>query len=147
MNGGAGTAPQTGDRDEGAGCQMPSKCVRCLRIHVAGGVSRASGAMGHLRPWRVRQGLPPDMSGSSKDSRSQGDAARSGCTRLLVEWAGEPVGKEDLIAAAWPGLAVEDSNLQRIFDLVAIVGSVHVTCCVEPRYLKANDSGAFHCRL
>ena len=31
--------------------------------------------------------------------------------RLLVERAGEPVSKEDLIAAAWPGLAVEDSNL------------------------------------
>ena len=31
--------------------------------------------------------------------------------RLLVERAGEPVGKEDLIAAAWPGLTVEDSNL------------------------------------
>ncbi len=31
--------------------------------------------------------------------------------RLLVERAGEPVAKEDLIAAAWPGLAIEDSNL------------------------------------
>jgi TolB-like protein len=31
--------------------------------------------------------------------------------RLLLERAGEPVAKEDLIAAAWPGLAVEDSNL------------------------------------
>ena len=31
--------------------------------------------------------------------------------RLLVERAGQPVAKEDLIAAAWPGLAIEDSNL------------------------------------
>jgi TolB-like protein len=31
--------------------------------------------------------------------------------RLLVERAGKPVTKEDLIAAAWPGLAVEHSNL------------------------------------
>lgn len=31
--------------------------------------------------------------------------------RLLVERAGEPVSKDDLIAAAWPGMAVEDSNL------------------------------------
>ncbi|MEZ5818594.1 MAG: winged helix-turn-helix domain-containing tetratricopeptide repeat protein [Hyphomicrobiaceae bacterium] len=31
--------------------------------------------------------------------------------RLLVERAGEPVSKDDLTAAAWPGLAVEDSNL------------------------------------
>ena len=31
--------------------------------------------------------------------------------RLLVERAGEPVAKEDLITAAWPGLTVEDSNL------------------------------------
>ena len=31
--------------------------------------------------------------------------------RLLVERAGEPVAKDDLIAAAWPELAVEDSNL------------------------------------
>jgi TolB-like protein len=31
--------------------------------------------------------------------------------RLLVERAGELVSKDDLIEAAWPGLAVEDSNL------------------------------------
>lgn len=31
--------------------------------------------------------------------------------RLLVDRAGKPVSKDDLIAAAWPGLAVEDSNL------------------------------------
>lgn len=31
--------------------------------------------------------------------------------RLLVERAGEPLAKEDLIAAAWPGLTIEDSNL------------------------------------
>ena len=31
--------------------------------------------------------------------------------RLLLERAGEPVSKDALIAAAWPGLAVEDSNL------------------------------------
>src|SRR5581483_1743171 len=31
--------------------------------------------------------------------------------RLLVERAGAPVSKEALIAAAWPGLAIEDSNL------------------------------------
>jgi DNA-binding winged helix-turn-helix (wHTH) protein len=31
--------------------------------------------------------------------------------RLLLERAGEPVSKDDLIAAAWPGLAIEDSNL------------------------------------
>ena len=31
--------------------------------------------------------------------------------RVLVEQAGKPVSKETLIQAAWPGLAVEDSNL------------------------------------
>ncbi|MBS0242769.1 MAG: winged helix-turn-helix domain-containing protein [Proteobacteria bacterium] len=31
--------------------------------------------------------------------------------RLLVARAGKPVAKDELIAAAWPGLAVEDSNL------------------------------------
>jgi DNA-binding winged helix-turn-helix (wHTH) protein len=31
--------------------------------------------------------------------------------RMLVERAGKPVGKSDLIATAWPGLTVEDSNL------------------------------------
>lgn len=31
--------------------------------------------------------------------------------RLLVDRSGEPVSKDDLMAAAWPGLAVEDSNL------------------------------------
>ncbi len=31
--------------------------------------------------------------------------------RVLVERAGEPVSKEELIAAAWPGVVVEDSNL------------------------------------
>jgi TolB-like protein len=34
-----------------------------------------------------------------------------GLLRLLLERAGEPVSKEALIEAAWPGLAVEDSNL------------------------------------
>src|SRR6185437_13451889 len=31
--------------------------------------------------------------------------------RLLLERAGEPVSKDALIEAAWPGLAIEDSNL------------------------------------
>src|ERR1700679_347880 len=31
--------------------------------------------------------------------------------RLLLERAGAPVSKEALIEAAWPGLAIEDSNL------------------------------------
>lgn len=31
--------------------------------------------------------------------------------RLLVERTGEPVSKDDLMAAAWPGIVVEDSNL------------------------------------
>src|SRR5690242_16735482 len=31
--------------------------------------------------------------------------------RLLVERAGTPVSKETLIEAAWPGLAIEESNL------------------------------------
>src|SRR3982074_3326553 len=31
--------------------------------------------------------------------------------RLLVERAGTPVSKDALIEAAWPGLAIEDSNL------------------------------------
>src|SRR5881396_515325 len=31
--------------------------------------------------------------------------------RLLLERAGAPVSKDTLIEAAWPGLAVEDSNL------------------------------------
>ncbi|MGL4290259.1 MAG: winged helix-turn-helix domain-containing tetratricopeptide repeat protein [Phreatobacter sp.] len=43
--------------------------------------------------------------------------------RLLLERAGEPVSKDALIEAAWPGLAIEDSNLtvqiaavRRVFD-------------------------------
>jgi TolB-like protein len=46
--------------------------------------------------------------------------------RLLVERAGEPVSKDALIGAAWPGLAIEDSNLtvqiaalRRVFGEVA----------------------------
>jgi TolB-like protein len=46
--------------------------------------------------------------------------------RLLVERAGTPVSKDALIAAAWPGLAIEDSNLtvqiaalRRVFEEVA----------------------------
>jgi TolB-like protein/Flp pilus assembly protein TadD len=46
--------------------------------------------------------------------------------RLLLERAGEPVSKDALIEAAWPGLAVEDSNLtvqiaalRRVFEDVA----------------------------
>jgi TolB-like protein len=46
--------------------------------------------------------------------------------RLLLERAGVPVSKVDLIEAAWPGLAVEDSNLtvqiaalRRVFEKVA----------------------------
>ena len=31
--------------------------------------------------------------------------------RVLVEQAGKPVSKDVLIHAAWPGLAIEDSNL------------------------------------
>src|SRR5665213_2871175 len=45
--------------------------------------------------------------------------------RLLLERAGSPVSKDALIEAAWPGLAVEDSNLtvqiaalRRIFEQV-----------------------------
>lgn len=45
--------------------------------------------------------------------------------RLLVERAGEPISKDALIEAAWPGLAIEESNLpvqiaalRRIFDEV-----------------------------
>jgi TolB-like protein len=45
--------------------------------------------------------------------------------RLLLERAGSPVSKDALIAAAWPGLAVEDSNLtvqiaalRRVFEQV-----------------------------
>src|SRR6266705_780836 len=43
--------------------------------------------------------------------------------RLLLDRAGEPVSKDALIEAAWPGLAIEDSNLtvqiaalRRVFD-------------------------------
>ena len=43
--------------------------------------------------------------------------------RLLLERAGAPVSKDALIEAAWPGLAIEDSNLtvqiaalRRVFD-------------------------------
>ena len=46
--------------------------------------------------------------------------------RLLLERAGEPVSKDALIEAAWPGLAIEDSNLtvqiaalRRVFEEVA----------------------------
>jgi TolB-like protein len=46
--------------------------------------------------------------------------------RLLVERAGAPVSKEALIEAAWPGLAIEDSNLtvqiaalRRVFEEAA----------------------------
>src|SRR4029079_14044347 len=45
--------------------------------------------------------------------------------RLLLERAGAPVSKDALIAAAWPGLAIEDSNLtvqiaalRRVFEQV-----------------------------
>ena len=45
--------------------------------------------------------------------------------RLLLERAGEPVSKDALIEAAWPGLAIEDSNLtvqiaalRRVFEEV-----------------------------
>ncbi len=44
--------------------------------------------------------------------------------RLLLERAGAPVSKDSLFAAAWPGLAIEDSNLtvqiaalRRVFDV------------------------------
>src|SRR5882757_3943332 len=46
--------------------------------------------------------------------------------RLLLERAGAPVSKDALIEAAWPGLAIEDSNLtvqiaalRRVFAEVA----------------------------
>lgn len=46
--------------------------------------------------------------------------------RLLVERAGAPVSKDALIEAAWPGLAIEDSNLtvqiaalRRVFEEIA----------------------------
>src|SRR5258708_1297311 len=46
--------------------------------------------------------------------------------RLVLERGGEPVSKDALIAAAWPGLAIEDSNLtvqiaalRRVFEGVA----------------------------
>src|SRR5260370_28537464 len=46
--------------------------------------------------------------------------------RLLLERAGAPVSKDALIEAAWPGLAIEDSNLtvqiaalRRVFQQVA----------------------------
>src|SRR6266481_1391516 len=46
--------------------------------------------------------------------------------RLLLERAGAPVSKDALIEAAWPGLAIEDSNLtvqiaalRRVFEQVA----------------------------
>jgi TolB-like protein/Tfp pilus assembly protein PilF len=54
---------------------------------------------------------------AGSDSLLQGDApTRLGrravaVLRVLLERAGEPVSKEALIAAAWPGLAVEESNL------------------------------------
>lgn len=48
-----------------------------------------------------------------------------GLLRLLLEKAGAPVSKDALIDAAWPGLAVEDSNLtvqiaavRRVFDAI-----------------------------
>jgi DNA-binding winged helix-turn-helix (wHTH) protein len=46
--------------------------------------------------------------------------------RLLVEQAGTPVSKDALIETAWPGLAIEDSNLtvqiaalRRVFEQAA----------------------------
>src|SRR5438445_10040597 len=46
--------------------------------------------------------------------------------RLLLERAGAPVSKDALMEAAWPGLAIEDSNLtvqiaalRRVFEEVA----------------------------
>src|SRR5882762_2234627 len=45
--------------------------------------------------------------------------------RLLVERAGEPVSKDALIEAAWPGLAIEDSNLTvQIAALRRVFGDV-----------------------
>jgi TolB-like protein/tetratricopeptide (TPR) repeat protein len=47
-----------------------------------------------------------------RDGRSTMLGQRTGALlRTLVERAGEPVSKDALIEAAWPGLAVEDSNL------------------------------------
>jgi adenylate cyclase len=50
--------------------------------------------------------------------------------RLLLDRAGEPVSKDALIEAAWPGLTIEDSNLtvqiaalRRVFEEVAGGGS------------------------
>src|SRR5690242_4210074 len=46
------------------------------------------------------------------DGRSTMLGQRTGALlRALVERAGEPVFKDELIEAAWPGVAVEDSNL------------------------------------
>ena len=59
-------------------------------------------------PFRLDAKLRILLRGSQPTGIGQRAAA---LLRLLLERAGEPVAKEDLIAAAWPGLAVEDSNL------------------------------------
>ena len=44
-------------------------------------------------------------------SPSRSGSAPSPCFRWLVEGAGTPISKATLIESAWPGLAIEDSNL------------------------------------
>ena len=62
---------------------------------------------------------------STATSPSRWANVRSRLLRLLLEKAGAPVSKDALIDAAWPGLAVEDSNLtvqiaalRRVFEAI-----------------------------
>jgi TolB-like protein len=59
-------------------------------------------------PFRLDASLGILMLGSAPAAIGHRAAA---LLRLLLERAGEPVAKEALFEAAWPGLAVEDSNL------------------------------------
>jgi TolB-like protein len=59
-------------------------------------------------PFRLDAGLGLLMRGEAPS-----ELGRRGVSllRVLIERAGQPVGKAELIEAAWPGLVVEDSNL------------------------------------
>src|SRR3981189_2595494 len=59
-------------------------------------------------PFRVDAGSESLLRGAEPTALGRRAVA---LLRLLLERAGEPVSKEALIEAAWPGLAVEDSNL------------------------------------
>jgi TolB-like protein/Tfp pilus assembly protein PilF len=81
------------------------------------------GAIHHFGPFRLDGDAAILFHGGEPIALGQRAVA---LLRLLLERAGAPVSKEALIEAAWPGLAIEDSNLtvqiaalRRVFEGVA----------------------------